>query len=85
MSENETKNDITEESKPEIIVNISSDKMKAFVTVIFPGNVGTASSELILNELKKNRVIYGIDQRVLESLEGKKESILKLHIASGKM
>ena len=85
MSENETKNDITEESKPEIIVNISSDKMKAFVTVIFPGNVGTASSELILNELKKNGVIYGIDQRVLDSLEGKKESILKLHIASGKM
>jgi len=83
MSENETKTILAEENEPIVVVDISSDKMKAFLTVIFPENVGTVSSELILNELKKNGVIFGIDQKILEGLEDSKEDVTKILIASG--
>ncbi|MCH7783517.1 DUF342 domain-containing protein, partial [candidate division KSB1 bacterium] len=85
MSENETKNNLDIENKPVVVIDISSDKMKAFVTVIFPGNVGSASSELILDALKANGVVFGIDEKVLESFENSKEGVTKILVASGKM
>jgi len=85
MSENESKNSMAEKNDPTIIVDISSDKMQAFVTVIFPENSGAVSSELILNALKVNGVVFGIDDKVLESFEGSKEGVTKILIASGQV
>jgi uncharacterized protein (DUF342 family) len=83
MNEGDSKSGNMEENEPRIIIEISEDKLTAFVSVILPEDGGQVKSEAVMTALKEKGVVYGIDNNALQEINGSKNEISKSLIAAG--
>ena len=84
MMEREENRSVCDELKKRITVTVSDDKMSAFITLHNPGEESSYSKEEIVSELRKNKVVLGYREDILDRLAAGEWYDVETQIAYGK-